>query len=97
VHGHLPVRSGHRLLNPIRRQSSVHRWMFDCCRIPGPKGLDWSISCAKEGDLGDAGHIIVFRNNRVWKVEIAKDGRILSTDEIEKYVTHPNPSLVEWG
>lgn len=60
--------------------------MFDCCRIPGPQGLDWSISHVKEGDQGDSGHIIVFRKNRVWKVDVTKDGRILSTHEIEKYV-----------
>jgi carnitine O-acetyltransferase len=68
--------------------------MFDCCRIPGPHGLDWSISYAKEGDLGDSGHIIVFRKNRVWKVETVKDGRLLSTHEIERYIT-PH-ILVSW-
>ena len=61
--------------------------MFDCCRIPGPQGLDWSVSYAKESDLGDSGHIIVFRNNRVWKVEVAKDGQLLSTHDMETYVT----------
>jgi Choline/Carnitine o-acyltransferase len=65
-------------------QQLTHRWMFDCCRIPGPQGLDWSISYAKDGDAGDSGHIIILRNNRVWKVDIAKDGRLLSTHEIEK-------------
>lgn len=63
------------------------RWMFDCCRVPGPHGLDWSVSYAKQGDSGDLGHIVVFRNNRVWKVETAQNGRILSTAEIEKYET----------
>ncbi|KAF8074925.1 acyltransferase ChoActase/COT/CPT [Lyophyllum atratum] len=66
----------------------TYRWMFDCCRIPGPQGLDWSVSYAKEGDLGDSGHIIVFRNNRVWKLEAAQDGRILSTAEIEKQIQY---------
>jgi hypothetical protein len=74
---------------PIHCQQYAHRWMFDCCRIPGPHGLDWSISYTKEGDLGDSGHIIVFRKNRVWKVETAKGGRLLSTHEIEKYITPP--------
>ena len=60
--------------------------MFDCCRVPGAQGLDWSTSYAKESDVGNSGHIVVFRKNRVWKVEVAKDGRILSTDEMEKYV-----------
>ncbi|KAG6865140.1 hypothetical protein C0991_004877 [Blastosporella zonata] len=66
----------------------TYRWMFDCCRIPGPQGLDWSVSYAKENDSGDAGHIIVFRNNRVWKVEAAKAGRILSTAEFEKQINY---------
>jgi carnitine O-acetyltransferase len=60
--------------------------MFDCCRIPGPQGLDWSVSYAKEGDLGDSGHITVFRRNRLWKVEAMRDGKILSFDDFEKCV-----------
>ncbi|KAJ6620571.1 acyltransferase ChoActase/COT/CPT [Mycena sp. CBHHK59/15] len=66
----------------------TYRWMFDCCRVPGPQGLDWSVTYAVPGDTGDSGHIVVFRNNRVWKVETARDGRILSTDEIEKQIQH---------
>ncbi|KAF5383778.1 hypothetical protein D9615_003565 [Tricholomella constricta] len=66
----------------------TYRWMFDCCRIPGPQGLDWSVSYAKEGDLGDSGHIVVFRNNRVWKLEAARAGRILSTAEIERQIQY---------
>lgn len=58
--------------------------MFDCCRVPGPQGIDWSVTYAKEGDLGDSGHIIVIRNNRVWKVDATKDGKILSLDDFEK-------------
>jgi carnitine O-acetyltransferase len=63
--------------------------MFDCCRIPGPEGLDWSTSYAKEGEIGDTGHIIVIRKNRFWKVNATKNGRILGTKEIEMSV----PSL----
>lgn len=59
--------------------------MFDCCRVPGPQGLDWSITYAKESDLGDSGHIIVFRKNRLWKVDTTKDGNILSLEDFEKY------------
>jgi len=59
--------------------------MFDCCRIPN-EGLDWSVSCAKPGDLGNSGHIIVLRKNRVWKVQVTRNGRLLSTQEIEKQV-----------
>ncbi|KAG6821483.1 hypothetical protein H0H93_010207 [Arthromyces matolae] len=66
----------------------TYRWMFDCCRVPGPDGLDWSVSYAKEGDSGNSGHIVVFRNNRVWRVEAAVDGRILSTAEFEKQIRY---------
>jgi carnitine O-acetyltransferase len=51
--------------------------MFDCCRVPGPEGLDWSVSYAKPGELGDSGHIIVIRKNGVWKIDACKDGKIL--------------------
>lgn len=59
-------------------------WMFDCCRIPGSHGADWSHSYARPEDTGLEGHIIVLRSNGVWKVDIARDGRLLSTDELEK-------------
>jgi len=59
--------------------------MFDCCRVPGD-GLDWSISYAKSGDLGDSGHIVVIRKNRIWKLNVTQNGRILNTKEIEEYV-----------
>ena len=62
------------------------RWMFDCCRVPGTSGLDWAISYAKEGENGNAGHVVVFRKNRAWKVEIAKDAHILSTGDLERFV-----------
>jgi carnitine O-acetyltransferase len=62
------------------------RWMFDCCRLPGPEGYDWSVSYAKEGDLGDSGHIAVIRKNKVWKIDAAIEGRILSTEEFERWV-----------
>lgn len=58
--------------------------MFDCCRIPGSDGLDWSKSLAVEGDTGDSGHIIVMRRNRIWRIDAAVNGRILSTDELER-------------
>lgn len=61
--------------------------MFDCCRIPGPDGLDWSTSYATAGAQGtEDAHIIVLRRGRVWKLRTAQDGRILSTDELEAYV-----------
>lgn len=60
--------------------------MFDCSRVPGPEGVDWSVSYAKEGDIGESGHIVVFRKGRVWKLEPWQNGHLLSVEEIEKYV-----------
>ena len=54
--------------------------------MPG-EGLDWSVSHAKEGDLGDSGHIVALRKNRLWKIDVTQSGRILSTQEIEKCVS----------
>lgn len=64
----------------------TYRWMFDCCRVPGPEGLDWAVSHAKAGDLGNTGHIIVIRKNRVWKLEATSNGEILSTADLARYV-----------
>lgn len=62
--------------------------MFDCCRVPGLNGLDWSVSYAKEGGLGDDGHIIVLRRGRVWKVDVATKHTggesLLSMEDLEK-------------
>ncbi len=60
------------------------RWMFDCCRIPGQEGLDWSVSYAKEGDDGRSGHVVVLRKGRVWKIDAWQNGRLLSLAELEK-------------
>lgn len=97
MYGHLSVSQPINLYCVTTHQIVTFRWMFDCCRIPGPEGLDWSISYAKPGDLGDSGHIIVFRKNRVWKVETTKDGRILSTSELEKYVVRFSLSISGYG
>ncbi|KAF9563145.1 acyltransferase ChoActase/COT/CPT [Agrocybe pediades] len=72
----------------------TYRWMFDCCRVPG-EGLDWSVSYAKEGDIGDSGHIIVIRKNRIYKVDVTENGRILSTQEIEKQIQHIYDNTLE--
>lgn len=64
------------------------RWMFDCSRVPGPDGYDWSVSYAKEGDLGDSGHVAVLRKGRVWKLDPWQNGRLLSVDELEKQIQH---------
>ncbi|KAH8116536.1 carnitine acetyl transferase [Phellopilus nigrolimitatus] len=78
----------------------TYRWMFDCCRVPGSAGLDWAVSYAKEGEQGNAGHVIVLRKNRVWKVDAAKDGTLLSTADLEKQfqniydnTTHDYPAV----
>ena len=60
------------------------RWMFDACRVPGLQGLDWGVSHAKEGSLGDSGHVVILRRGRAWKLEAWKDGRLLSTAELER-------------
>ncbi|PPQ72312.1 hypothetical protein CVT26_007269 [Gymnopilus dilepis] len=78
----------------VRAHLLIDRWMFDCCRVPG-EGLDWSVSYAKEGDSGDSGHIIVIRKNRVWKVDVTHNGRILSTSEIEKQLQYIYENTLE--
>lgn len=60
--------------------------MFDCCRIPGQQGLDWSVTYAKQGDDGSSGHVIVIRKGRFWKLDAWQAGRLLSVDELEKCV-----------
>ncbi|KZT27937.1 acyltransferase ChoActase/COT/CPT [Neolentinus lepideus HHB14362 ss-1] len=66
----------------------TYRWMFDCCRVPGADGLDWSVSYAKEGDTGGSGHVVVLRKGRVWRLDAAQNGRILSTGELETQFQH---------
>lgn len=68
------------LSDPLR----VSRWMFDCCRIPGLEGADFSLSHAKPEDTGEKGHIIVLRKGRLWKLYIDKDGTLLSTSDLQK-------------
>ena len=57
--------------------------MFDCARGPGTEGLDWSVSHAKASDTSGDGHIVVLRNGHIWRLDAAKDGRILSAAELE--------------
>ena len=84
MHGYLPVRDSGLYSIPLNLHNP-NSWMFDCCRVPN-EVLDWSISYATPGDLGNSGHIIVLRKNRVWKVQVTQSGRLLSTQEIEKQV-----------
>ncbi|KAF7770507.1 hypothetical protein Agabi119p4_6481 [Agaricus bisporus var. burnettii] len=65
-----------------------YRWMFDCCRVPGPGGLDWSVSYAKHGETRQSGHIIVIRKNRFWKVDATHNGSVLGTKELEKQIQY---------
>ncbi|CAE6398369.1 unnamed protein product [Rhizoctonia solani] len=61
------------------------RWMFDCCRVPGTDGKDFSVSFAQAGDTGDSGHVVVIRNGRLWRLDAsAPGGGILGTDELQK-------------
>ncbi|KAF5336120.1 hypothetical protein D9611_006294 [Ephemerocybe angulata] len=66
----------------------TYRWMFDCCRVPGPDGLDWSVSHAKPNENGDSGHIIVIRKNRVWRIDATRDGKILSTEDFTRQLQY---------
>jgi carnitine O-acetyltransferase len=59
--------------------------MFDCSRVPGLHGKDWSVTFAKPSDKGDSGTVVFLRKGRVWKVDISKDGRLLGTEELERY------------
>ncbi|KAH7914605.1 acyltransferase ChoActase/COT/CPT [Hygrophoropsis aurantiaca] len=64
----------------------TYRWMFDCCRVPGSQGLDWSISYADRPQ--NIGHIVVIRKNRIWKLDTVVEGRILSMAELEKQIQY---------
>ncbi|KAI0306076.1 carnitine acetyl transferase [Multifurca ochricompacta] len=66
----------------------TYRWLFDCARVPGTKGLDWSVSHAKEGDTSGDGHVVVLRNGHFWRLDAAQGGRILSTTELEAQIEH---------
>ena len=62
----------------------VARWMFDCCRVPGTGGKDWSVTYAREGDIGDSGHVILIRKGRFWRLDPFKDGELLSSRDLER-------------
>ncbi|KAH9851920.1 carnitine acetyl transferase [Lenzites betulinus] len=63
------------------------RWMFDCCRVPGPE-VDWCVSHAKEGDRGQSGHVVVLHRGRVWKLDPWQKGQLLSLEELQKQIQH---------
>lgn len=60
-----------------------HRWMFDCCRIPG-QDVDWNVSHAKEGDRGNSGHVVVLRRGRVWRLDPWHNSQLLGLEELQK-------------
>ncbi|KAI0272336.1 acyltransferase ChoActase/COT/CPT [Gloeopeniophorella convolvens] len=66
----------------------TYRWMFDCTRVPGAQGADWSVSYAQEGDTSGDGHVVVLRNGHFWRLEAARGGRVLSTPELEAQLDH---------
>lgn len=59
--------------------------MFDCCRVPGIGGKDWSVTYAKAGDTGDSGHVVLIRKGRFWRLDPFKDGKLLSSQDLERY------------
>ncbi|CDO69773.1 hypothetical protein BN946_scf184766.g18 [Trametes cinnabarina] len=63
------------------------RWMFDCCRVPGP-GVDWCVSHAKAGDNGRSGHVAVLHRGRVWRLDPWQNGQLLSLDELQRQIQH---------
>ncbi|KAH9951059.1 carnitine acetyl transferase [Amylocystis lapponica] len=63
------------------------RWMFDCCRVPGPE-IDWSVSHAQEGERGDTGHVVVMRRGRVWRLDPWHNGQLLSLSALQEQIQH---------
>lgn len=59
--------------------------MFDCSRVPGPEGIDWSVSYAgSPNPTSDLGHIIVVRKNRFWKVKAEANGKVIGMGDLMK-------------
>ena len=73
-------------LTPANLTTKYHayRWMFDCCRVPGLDGKDFSVTAAKEGDTGDTGFVVVIRKGRFWKVDASVGNQLLSSAELER-------------
>jgi carnitine O-acetyltransferase len=58
-------------------------WMFDCCRVPGTQGHDWSVSYAgSPNPHDDLGHVIVIRKNRFWKMKAQVDGKVVGMGDL---------------
>lgn len=88
MHGHLEVRFFGRIyplsLSFFVLTRRVDRWMFDCCRVPGSDGKDRSVTYAREGDIGDSGHVVLIRKGRFWRLDPFKDGKLLSSQDLER-------------
>lgn len=57
--------------------------MFDCCRVPGTQGVDWSVSyAAGPNPHGDLGHVIVIRKNRFWKIKAEVGGTVAGMGDL---------------
>ena len=86
MHGHLEVRFWPHIfsLSLFVLTWRVDRWMFDCCRVPGTGGKDWSVTYAREGDTGDSGHVMLIRKGRFWRLDPFKDGKLLSSQDLER-------------
>ena len=57
--------------------------MFDCCRVPGTQGLDWSVSYADTPNPDDdLGHVIVIRKNRFWKIKAQVGGEVVGMGDL---------------
>lgn len=58
-------------------------WMFDCCRVPGTQGHDWSVSYAgSPNPHDDLGHVIVIRKNRFWKIKAQVGDKVVGMGDL---------------
>ena len=68
------------LIYPLMFQFS---WMFDCCRVPGLEGVDWSASYAGSPNPDvDLGHVVVIRKNRFWKIKVQVEDKITGMGDL---------------
>ncbi|KAG8220958.1 acyltransferase ChoActase/COT/CPT [Butyriboletus roseoflavus] len=76
----------------------TYRWMFDCCRVPGTQGVDWSVSHAASPNPHDhLGHVIVVRKNRFWKIKAEVGGEVAGMrDLISQFQYIYDHSTVEY-
>ncbi len=46
--------------------------MFNCTRVPGTEGLDWSVLHTNVGDTHGDGYVVVLRNGHFWRLDAAQ-------------------------